>query len=146
MSMTDEVPAHLRGNGAPVHNERTLTDLRVTGTIPSELDGRYVRNGANPITGMSDHPFFGDGMIHGVRLRDGSAEWYRNRYVKTPFFTDPQRNIQIGCWYLEKMREKYRGSPAERAMMLAAYNAGASRVEEWTKDADKAKFTEAEWC
>ncbi len=93
MSMTDEVPAHLRGNGAPVHDERTLTDLRVTGTIPSELDGRYVRNGANPITGMSDHPFFGDGMIHGVRLRDGSAEWYRNRYVKTPFFTDPQRNI-----------------------------------------------------
>jgi soluble lytic murein transglycosylase len=61
------------------------------------------------------------------------------------FLSDPQRNIQIGCWYLEKMREKYRGSPAEQAMMLAAYNAGASRVEEWTKKADQTKITEAEF-
>ena len=61
------------------------------------------------------------------------------------FLSDPQRNIQIGCWYLEKMREKYRGYPAERAMMLAAYNAGASRVEEWTKDVDKTGLAEADF-
>ena len=61
------------------------------------------------------------------------------------FLADPQRNIQIGCWYLEKKREKYRGFPAEKAMMLAAYNAGASRVEEWTKDADIDKISEAEF-
>jgi carotenoid cleavage dioxygenase-like enzyme len=86
-------PAHLQGNGAPVHEELTLTDLRVRGTIPAELDGRYVRNGANPYTGMSDHPFFGDGMIHGVRLRGGTAEWYRNRFVKTPFISNPSLDI-----------------------------------------------------
>jgi soluble lytic murein transglycosylase-like protein len=34
---------------------------------------------------------------------------------------------------LEKLRENYSGLPAEEAMMLAAYNAGASRVEEWTQ-------------
>ena len=61
------------------------------------------------------------------------------------FLSDPQRNIQIGCWYLEKKREKYRGFPAEKAMMLAAYNAGASRVEEWTKETDAAKLSEAEF-
>ena len=49
------------------------------------------------------------------------------------FLSDPERNIQVGCWYLEKMRERYRGYAAEDAMTLAAYNAGASRVEEWTK-------------
>ena len=49
------------------------------------------------------------------------------------FLSDPERNIQVGCWYLEKLREKYRGFAAEDAMTLAAYNAGASRVEEWTK-------------
>jgi soluble lytic murein transglycosylase len=49
------------------------------------------------------------------------------------FLRDPERNIQIGCWYLEKLREKYRAYPAETAMTLAAYNAGASRVEEWGK-------------
>jgi carotenoid cleavage dioxygenase len=93
MSISEDVPVHLRGNGAPVFEERTITDLTVTGSLPSELNGRYVRNGANPISGMSDHPFFGDGMLHGVRVRDGKAEWYHNRYVKTPFYADPTMDI-----------------------------------------------------
>jgi carotenoid cleavage dioxygenase-like enzyme len=93
MSATEELPVFLRGNGAPVKEERTVTNLRVVGAIPPELDGRYVRNGANPVTGLADHPFLGDGMIHGIRLRDGNAEWYRNRYVKTPFIDQPDRAV-----------------------------------------------------
>uniref|UniRef100_UPI00058C0092 carotenoid oxygenase family protein n=1 Tax=Ilumatobacter nonamiensis TaxID=467093 RepID=UPI00058C0092 len=92
-ALEEELPQHLQGNWSPVQEERTIADLTVTGTIPPELDGRYVRNGANPITGFSDHPFTGDGMIHGVRLRDGAAEWYRNRYVQTPFIADPDRAV-----------------------------------------------------
>jgi len=49
------------------------------------------------------------------------------------FLRDPERNIQIGCWYLEKLREQYRDRPAETAMTLAAYNAGPSRVDEWSR-------------
>ncbi len=57
---------------------------------------------------------------------------------------DPERNIQIGCWYFEKLREKYRGRPAETAMTLAAYNAGPSRVEEWAPaDSDPGTLSEA---
>lgn len=58
---------------------------------------------------------------------------------------EPERNIQIGCWYLEKTGEQYRGFPAETAMTLAAYNAGASRVDEWTKDADSSTLSEQEF-
>ncbi len=61
------------------------------------------------------------------------------------FLSDPERNIQAGCWYLEKLREQYRDRPAETAMTLAAYNAGASRVEEWTKDTDTAILAEADF-
>lgn len=61
------------------------------------------------------------------------------------FMSDPERNIQVGCWYLEKIREPFRGRPAETAMMLAAYNAGPSRVEEWTRGADVSRLTEAEF-
>ena len=60
------------------------TELRVIGQIPRELDGVYVRTGPNPASGSSPHWFYGDGMLHGVRLRDGRAEWYRNRYIETP--------------------------------------------------------------
>jgi carotenoid cleavage dioxygenase-like enzyme len=92
-TIDDSTPVHLRGNGRPITEERTLTDLAVRGAVPAELDGRYVRNGANPYTGTSSHPFFGDGMVHGVRLRGGRAEWYRNRYVRTPFIDDPSVDI-----------------------------------------------------
>ena len=61
------------------------------------------------------------------------------------FLSDPERNIQIGCWYLEKLREQYRGRAAQTAMMLAAYNAGPSRVEEWTKDTDAATLSESDF-
>lgn len=61
------------------------------------------------------------------------------------FLTDPERNIQIGCWYLEKLRERYRNRPAETAMMLSAYNAGPSRVEEWTRDSDAPGLSESDF-
>jgi soluble lytic murein transglycosylase len=61
------------------------------------------------------------------------------------FLHDPERNIQVGCWYLEKLRERYRGYPAETAMTLAAYNAGPSRVEDWTRDADAPTMSEADF-
>jgi soluble lytic murein transglycosylase len=46
---------------------------------------------------------------------------------------DPERNIQIGCWYLEKFYEQYRDVPGAEARMIAAYNAGPSRAAEWNK-------------
>jgi soluble lytic murein transglycosylase len=58
---------------------------------------------------------------------------------------NPERNVQIGSWYLEKVRAAYRGRPAETAMTLAAYNAGPSRVSEWTQGADASKMTEADF-
>lgn len=79
---------HLKGHYAPVHDELTAYDLPVTGTIPPELTGWYLRNGPNP-RGGSAHWFTGDGMIHGVRLENGRAAWYRNRWVRTASFADP---------------------------------------------------------
>jgi len=78
---------YLEGNYAPVCQEHTVTELAVTGVIPEHLDGRYLRNGPNPITAIDPrtyHWFTGDGMVHGVRLRDGTAQWYRNRWIRTP--------------------------------------------------------------
>lgn len=83
-----DLPFHLRGNYAPVTEERTLVDLAVEGAIPPALRGVYMRNGPNPRSGSSPHWFVGDGMLHGVRLEGGRARWYRNRYVRTRTFTE----------------------------------------------------------
>ncbi|HZJ26152.1 MAG TPA: carotenoid oxygenase family protein [Acidimicrobiia bacterium] len=79
----DKKPWWLRGNFAPVRREVTELDLDVTGHLPPELTGLFVRNGSNPANGPSPHWFLGDGMIHGVRLDRGKARWYRNRWVGT---------------------------------------------------------------
>jgi carotenoid cleavage dioxygenase-like enzyme len=76
---------YLSGNFAPVLEEVTVTDLPITGTLPDVLQGRYLRNGPNPVTppdAETYHWFIGTGMVHGLRLRDGRAEWYRNRWVR----------------------------------------------------------------
>ncbi|TDC97518.1 dioxygenase [Actinomadura sp. 7K507] len=77
------LPGHLRS----VPDEIDAHDLHVTGTLPPELNGRYIRNGPNAVPGMtSAHAQVGPGMLHGVRLRQGRAEWYRNRWVRTGAF------------------------------------------------------------
>ena len=58
------------------------------------------------------------------------------------FVSDPKRNIQIGCWYLETLVDKYSGSQANLAIALAAYNAGPTRVDEWLKDVKTADLDE----
>ena len=75
------------GNYAPVADELTEYALPVEGAIPPELDGWYLRNGPNPRQ-ATEHWFTGDGMIHGVRIEDGQAKWYRNRWVRTDSFIE----------------------------------------------------------
>lgn len=82
--MTLDASPYLADNYAPLTEEFTALDLEVTGAIPEELEGRLLRNGPNPIDQpdlASHHWFVGDGMVHGIRLRGGRAEWYRNRFV-----------------------------------------------------------------
>jgi carotenoid cleavage dioxygenase-like enzyme len=84
--MTVTANPYLEGNFAPVLEEVTATELAVTGHVPEVLSGRYLRNGPNPVSApepSSYHWFTGDGMVHGIRLRDGRAEWYRNRWVRS---------------------------------------------------------------
>jgi carotenoid cleavage oxygenase len=79
--------SYLEGHFAPLQQEYTHTDLEVVGNIPDYLDGRYLRNGPNPIGELDPlrhHWFMADGMVHGIRIRDGKAEWYRNRWMRGP--------------------------------------------------------------
>ncbi|MBV9511687.1 MAG: carotenoid oxygenase family protein [Caulobacteraceae bacterium] len=75
---------YLEGNFAPVEVETTAFNLPIRGRIPEDLAGRLVRIGPNPlgpVNPKTHHWFMGAGMAHGLRLRDGRAEWYRNRFI-----------------------------------------------------------------
>jgi 8'-apo-carotenoid 13,14-cleaving dioxygenase len=86
MDSPEQPHPFLTGIHQPMSAELTLNDLKVSGTIPPELDGRYIRIGPNPVTPpnpASYHWFTGDGMVHGVSLKAGKALWYRNRWIKS---------------------------------------------------------------
>jgi carotenoid cleavage dioxygenase-like enzyme len=76
---------YLTGIHEPMDRELDLTELAVDGTIPAGLDGRYLRIGPNPVDPdpASYHWFVGDGMVHGIRIADGRALWYRNRWIRS---------------------------------------------------------------
>ena len=75
---------YLEGNYAPVKNIILEDQLTVSGSIPKELSGMYLRNGPNPMKAVNDkkhHWFAGKGMLHGLRFDEGKALWYRNQSV-----------------------------------------------------------------
>ena len=83
---------YLNGAWTPLHEEVDATDLQVLeGTIPTDIDGVYVRNTENPVHQALGryHPFDGDGMVHVIDFKDGHAN-YRNRFVRTRGFEAEQ--------------------------------------------------------
>ena len=84
--MTDTSNRYLAGNFAPVREEITADRCASAARSRRELVGRLLRIGPNPLPNedaASYHWFTGPGMVHGVRLRDGRAEWYRRRWVRS---------------------------------------------------------------
>lgn len=98
---------YLEENFAPVQTEITVEALKVSGRIPSDLVGQLLRIGPNPVNPepATHHWFLGNGMVHGLQLRDGKAEWFRSRYVRDdelvaakgwPPVKGPHNELQLG--------------------------------------------------
>nr|UBZ25138.1 carotenoid cleavage dioxygenase 2L [Crocus sativus] len=79
---------YLSGNYAPVGHETPPSDhLPVHGSLPECLNGVFLRVGPNPkFAPVAGYNWVdGDGMIHGLRIKDGKAT-YLSRYIKTSRF------------------------------------------------------------
>lgn len=79
----------LAGEFRPPHGEHTETGLTVAGHLPAELDGLFTQIGPAPAgaprRAWSGHyPWFmQDGLVCGVRLGEGRARWFRNRWIRS---------------------------------------------------------------
>lgn len=83
---------YMTGPWTPQWEEVTALDLDVIeGTIPTDIDGVYLRNTENPVHQPLGryHPFDGDGMLHQIDIKNGKAD-YRNRFVRTRGFVAEQ--------------------------------------------------------
>lgn len=82
---------YLNGAWAPVFEEWNDDDCPITGQVPADLDGVYLRNTENPVHEPLGryHPFDGDGLLCSLRLRNGRAS-FRNRFIRTRGFVHEQ--------------------------------------------------------
>jgi carotenoid cleavage dioxygenase-like enzyme len=72
----------------PARTELSHAPVTISGRLPADLAGVYLRNGTNPQFEPSSarwHMFDGPGMLHQIQIADGAAT-YSNTYVRTPRF------------------------------------------------------------
>jgi soluble lytic murein transglycosylase len=60
-------------------------------------------------------------------VRKGFPPFYEQR------LTEPELNVEIGCWYLRRSLEHYKSSPQPLLFALLRYNAGESRADNWLR-------------
>ena len=107
-SLTSTLPVdddHPYRSGAwrPMVNEWNATPEVVSGALPDDLDGMYLRNTENPLHPAISayHPFDGDGMLHMIEFRDGRAA-YRNRFVRTDgLLAEAGHDTQLWSGFIE---------------------------------------------
>jgi len=87
----DDTHPYRSGVWRPQFREWDAWDMPVTGTIPDDLNGVYIRNTENPLFEpiRRYHPFDGDGMLHAISFENGEAR-YANRFVRTEGFLAEQ--------------------------------------------------------
>ncbi|MBL0727371.1 carotenoid oxygenase family protein [Piscinibacter sp. HJYY11] len=77
----------------PVSKEHRHVPAKVTGVVPTDLKGIYLRNGANrqfEKTTARLHPFNGAGMLHQIQFKDGEIT-YSNFFLRTPRYEAEER-------------------------------------------------------
>ncbi|MCO5387171.1 lytic transglycosylase domain-containing protein [Desulfosporosinus sp.] len=58
------------------------------------------------------------------------AESIGDKAYSEEYLLDPEKNIQYGTWYLASLQELFSNN---RPLVIAAYNGGRGRVQEWIK-------------
>lgn len=70
-----------------------------------------------------------DGAQGLMQIMPETAEWIAQKNgIENYDIFDPDTNIMFGCWYLNFLKDKFSG---QEQLMIAAYNAGHNKVEQW---------------
>lgn len=75
------------------------------------------------------------GAVGLMQIMPDTAEWIAGKMkesIDPADLTDPETNIELGCWYLSFLSERFH----HKDEIAAAYNAGHNRVNQWLSDGD----------
>lgn len=67
-----------------------------------------------------------------MQIMDATGEWAAEElninYFMASMLYDPELNIKMGCWYLDRLSYEFQG---DLDLMIAAYNGGSGNVNKW---------------
>lgn len=69
-----------------------------------------------------------------MQITDPTAKWAAEQMGITDYNKDmlknPEFNVRMGCWYLDNLKKEF----GDKDLVLAAYNGGRGKVNQWLKD------------
>ncbi|MEX1308291.1 MAG: lytic transglycosylase domain-containing protein [Eubacteriales bacterium] len=82
----------------------------------------------------------GKGALGLMQIMPDTGEWIAGKEQYTDFTAtdlfEPEISIALGCWYLNYLNERF---SYNMPLVLAAYNSGPGRVDEWLANEDYAE-------
>lgn len=102
-------------------------------SITYGLDPCLVAAVINTESGFDPNAVSGAGAVGLMQLMPETAEWaaqMRGMSFDPELLTEPQYNIDLGCWLLNYLLKRYNN----KRCALAAYNAGSGALDGWLKN------------
>ena len=84
-------------------------------------------------SGFRENAVSHKGAIGLMQIMESTADWIVEGAgidVEKEDYWEPEINIQMGCWYLNYLKNVFK----KEDLVLAAYNAGMGNVMNWLKD------------
>lgn len=116
----------------PIHYKEDIRKNSLTYQVDPFLVAAIIRVETNYKTGKESRK----GALGLMQLMPDTAKWALEK-AKLPDVSldklrdEPSANIELGTWYLHTLSGEFGGN---RAMMIAAYNAGPGKVKSWLED------------
>jgi len=98
------------------------------------IDPYFVAAVIHTESGFDPEAISSAGAMGLMQIMPETGEWIAGKLGVEDFTADdllnPETNIEMGCWYLQFLQERFDTLP----VIMAAYNAGHNKVKEWLQD------------
>lgn len=116
----------------PIYYKNEIREHATTYDVDPFLIASIIRVETNYETSMKSRR----GALGLMQLMPDTAQWIMKttglpRVSLEQVKDEPEMNIKLGTWYIHNLGEQFQNNTV---VMIAAYNAGPSKVKEWLRE------------
>lgn len=108
-----------------------------------ELEPEFVMAVIKTESGFDENAVSPKGASGLMQIMKPTADWAAEKIEIQDYsynrITEPEINIEIGCWYLRRLMNEHN---SDLTLVIASYNAGSGNVSKWMNDARYSKTGE----